>query len=83
MPEAWDEYDSYLSAVAQRLREGKADEDGGLARVAEYLEHVARGFMGLAPTRAVQNHLSGALVAWCEWSYHRSGRSPREWIDET
>ena len=43
MPEAWDEYDSYLSAVAQRLREGKADEDEGLARVAEYLEHVAMG----------------------------------------
>lgn len=83
VPEAWDEYENYLSAVAQRLREGKADADDGLARLAEYLDHVAKDFMEIAPPSGVRNHLSAALVAWHEWSFERAGRPPREWIDDT
>jgi hypothetical protein len=71
--EAWDEYDSYLPGVAQRLREAD-DEDDAANRVAEYLHHVERDFMGLAtgrPARASQ--LASALAAWHEWSLVRDG----------
>jgi hypothetical protein len=38
VPEAWDEYNSYIDGVAQRLREGR-DDDEGVKRVAGYLHH--------------------------------------------
>jgi hypothetical protein len=76
-PEAWDEYDSYLSGVAQRLREA-ANEDEAAKRVAEYLHHVERDFMGLAVGNATgRDHVASALAAWHEWSFVRRPRSDR------
>lgn len=83
VPEAWDEYDSYVAAVGQRLREGAADDDDGVERVGAYLQHVVRDFMALAPGNAVDDHhRASALVAWHEWSFRRGGRPPKEWIDD-
>lgn len=78
--EGWDEYENYLAAVALRLREGAADDDDGVERVAASLQHVGRDFMGFRPSK--DDHLASALVAWHEWSFRRGGRSPKEWIDE-
>lgn len=69
--EAWDEYDSYLAGVAQRLREAD-DEDDAAKRLADYLHHVERDFMGVAPGPHSAG-LASALAAWHEWSFVRGG----------
>ena len=69
VPEAWDEYDSYLNGVAQRLRQGMHDEE-------EAVMDLTR-----APT-AHDEHLASALVAWHEWSFRRRGRPPTDWTDD-
>jgi hypothetical protein len=76
--EAWDEYDSYLPGVAQRLRDADDEEDAA-RRVAEYLHHVERDFMGLATGSTPESsHLASALAAWHEWSFVRDAQPPRE-----
>ncbi len=81
-PEAWDEYDDYVLGVARRLHE-TADPEAAAERVAEYLDHVERDFMGRWTPKGnrATEYLAYSLVAWYEWSFLRGGRPPREWID--
>jgi hypothetical protein len=82
VPEAWDEYDSYITGVAHRLRDARTEEDAERS-VTAYLDHVEDEYMGVAPNPARDKRLLvPALVAWHEWSFRRGGRPPREWIDD-
>jgi hypothetical protein len=81
-PGAWDEYDSYLPAVAHRLRDAAAPQEAEQS-VAAYLDHVEQDFMGSGPNSSEKNrYLGETLVAWHEWSFLRRGRPPPEWIDD-
>jgi hypothetical protein len=84
VPEAWDEYDSYVLGVGGRLLETEYP-DAAVASVAEYLDHVERDFMeAWTPVRGRANaDLADSLVAWYEWSFLRGGRPPQTWIDNT
>jgi hypothetical protein len=83
VPDAWDEYESYVPAVAYRLRDAP-DEHAAIEQVAEYLDHVERDFMGgLTDERRRSNgYLAGTLVAWHEWSFHHGGSPPHTWLPE-
>jgi hypothetical protein len=76
--EAWDEYDGYAPGVAYRLRDA-TDGDEAIERVAEYLDHVERDFMGtlMEKRRQANRHLAESLVAWYEWSYTRDASTSR------
>jgi hypothetical protein len=82
-PEAWDEYDGYLSGVAHRLRDA-TNTDAAEQTIAAYLSYIERDYMGMAADTSRHNQeLAATLVAWHEWSFMRGGRPPREWrIDD-
>jgi hypothetical protein len=81
--EGWDEYDDYVPGIAYRLRDASTFGEAG-DRVAEYLNHIERDFMGgLTDARRRSNsYLAESLVAWHEWSFEKGGRPPSEWVDE-
>ena len=60
IPEAADEYDSYLGQIAERLRRGESGDEIG-----DYLTWVEEEWMGLRPTsRERARELGARLVSW-------------------
>jgi hypothetical protein len=63
--EAWDEYDICLAEPLSDARQ-VADEDDAANRVAEYLHHVERDFMGLSRfAQRRSEHEPPAILARC------------------
>jgi hypothetical protein len=62
VPEAADEYDSYLGQIAERLRDGETGD-----QIGDYLTWVEEEWMGLSPTaqaRERDRELGARLVSW-------------------
>jgi hypothetical protein len=66
----WDEYDSYLASVGNRLRQG--DDERAVSEIADLLARVQLNFMSLRETDPERDHsVATAIVGWYGWSRDR------------
>jgi hypothetical protein len=71
IPEAADEYDSYVGVVGQMLRDGTTDEE-----LARYLADIRENYMGLGPSstgRELDGAVAAHLVRWYDVEMHAPG----------
>jgi uncharacterized protein (DUF2236 family) len=71
VPEARDEYDSYLGLVADRLRTGAPAK-----RIADLLAEIRTETMGMPPAAKADLRTARMLIAWYRYEMARLGYSP-------
>jgi hypothetical protein len=58
-PEAWDEYDGYMSPIVSLL-----EQDKSVRKLAKYLRHVRVDLMGVGPDKKTDLQAASEIHAW-------------------